>query len=199
MKIVLASSNLGKLNEIQQVLAPLNLTLIPQSEFIQEEVEETGLSFIENAIIKARHAAKMSGLPALADDSGLAVDALNGAPGIYSSRYSGLDANDAKNNEKLLRELEKIPDSPRTAQFHCALVYMRHAQDPSPLIAQGVWEGEILPQARGSNGFGYDPLFFCPKLKLTSAELLPETKNKVSHRAKALTLLVKQLQNAANV
>ena len=199
MKIVLASSNLGKLKEIQQVLAPLNLTLIPQSEFVQEEVEETGLTFIENAIIKARHAAKMSGLPALADDSGLAVDALNGAPGIYSSRYSGLEANDTKNNEKLLRELEKVPGAPRTAQFHCALAYMHHAQDPSPLIAQGVWKGEILQQPRGANGFGYDPLFFCPKLKLTSAELLPETKNKVSHRAKALALLVTQLQNAANV
>lgn len=199
MKIVLASANKGKLNEIQQVLSPLKLELIPQSAFAIEDADETGMTFVENAIIKARHAASISGLPALADDSGLAVDALYGAPGIYSSRYAGPDANDASNNEKLLRELAKLSDKPRTARFHCALVYMRHAEDPSPLIALGQWEGEILTQARGNNGFGYDPLFYCPELKLTSAELTPEIKNQVSHRAKALAQLVALFNDATPV
>ena len=199
MKIVLASSNQGKLREIQQVLEPLQLELIPQSEFTIEDAEETGLTFVENALIKARHAAKISGLPALADDSGLEVDALNGAPGIYSSRYAGANASDDENNQKLLTELSNLPAAPRSARFRCVLVYMRHAEDPSPLIAQGAWEGEILGQASGDNGFGYDPLFFSPAHQSTSAELQPEIKNRSSHRARALEQLVSLLNDATDL
>lgn len=189
-KIVLASSNQGKLCEIQAVLSPLSIELIPQHQFNVEDAEETGLTYVENAIIKARNAASISGLPALADDSGLSVDALDGAPGIYSARYSGYDSTDAKNNQKLLEELKACGISNRVARFHCVLVLMRHACDPTPLIAHGTWTGEILKAARGENGFGYDPLFYSPELKATSAELSPEVKNRVSHRARALKKLL---------
>lgn len=196
-KIVLASSNQGKLREIQQLLAPLDFELVPQSEFISRDAEETGLCFVENAIIKARHAAQLSGLPALADDSGLEVDALNGEPGIYSSRYAGSEATDADNNRKLLASLSHLPDpEQRAARFHCVLVYLRHATDPTPLIAQGVWEGWILDTPRGHNGFGYDPLFFSPEHNAASAELSPNLKNKTSHRAKALQQLLSLLTDS---
>lgn len=194
-KIVLASSNQGKLREIQQLLAPLNFELLPQSDFISRDAEETGLTFVENAIIKARHASQLSGLPALADDSGLEVDALNGEPGIYSSRYAGTDASDADNNQKLLTTLSQVPEQERTARFHCVLVYLRHAADPTPLIAHGTWEGRILDAPRGDNGFGYDPLFFSPHHNAASAELSPEVKNKTSHRAKALQQLLSLLSS----
>ncbi len=195
MKIVLASSNKGKLKEIGQVLEPLAMTLLPQSKFVKEDAEETGLSFVENAIIKARHACLLSGLPALADDSGLEVDYLRGAPGIYSSRFAGPRATDADNNNKLLKALNGIPENERSARFHCLMVFMRHEADPTPLIAHGIWEGYILEQSRGQNGFGYDPLFFCPQQDCASAELTAEIKNKVSHRAQALKQLLRLLQN----
>lgn len=185
-KIVLASGNRGKLREFSQILESLDVTVIPQSEFQLEDADETGLSFVENAIIKARHAAAATGLPALADDSGLEVDALQGAPGIYSARYSGADATDAKNNAKLLTELAGLPEAQRTARFRCVLVFMRHANDPMPLICQGTWEGHILTAAQGDNGFGYDPLFWIDALGKTSAELPSDEKNRLSHRGQAV-------------
>lgn len=190
-KVILASSNQGKLREIQQVLAHLNMQLIPQSEFNVSDAEETGLSFVENAIIKARHAAAISGLPALADDSGLEVDALQGRPGIYSSRFAGDKATDNDNIQKLLADLEGVEPPNRSARFQCVLVYMQHAEDPSPLIAQGSWEGYILEQSRGQNGFGYDPVFYIPEQQRTAAELDASIKNQHSHRARALAQLVK--------
>ncbi len=196
MKIVLASANQGKLREINQVLEPLAMTPVPQSEYFDQEAEETGLTFIENAMIKARHACRLSGLPALADDSGLEVDFLDGAPGIYSSRFAGSNATDSDNNDKLLQLLNTVPKEQRTARFHCLIVYMRHESDPTPLIAHGTWEGFILEQPRGRNGFGYDPLFFCPQQGCSSAELDATIKNQVSHRASALGQLVKVLQHA---
>jgi len=189
-KIVLASSNQGKLREIQQVLAHLDMQLVPQSEFDVSDADETGLSFVENAIIKARHAAAISGLPALADDSGLEVDALQGRPGIYSSRFAGDKATDGDNIQKLLTELEGVESQHRSARFQCVLVFMRHAEDPSPVIAQGSWEGFILEEQRGHNGFGYDPVFYIPEHQRTSAELDAEIKNQHSHRARALEKLV---------
>jgi XTP/dITP diphosphohydrolase len=197
-EIVLASNNPGKVREIGQMLADLELQVLPQSAFNIEEVEETGLSFVENAIIKARHAAAESGLPAIADDSGLEVDALNGAPGIYSARYAGPGASDAQNLQKLLAGLENVPEAQRTARFQCLLVYMRHAQDPTPLICQGTWEGRITFEPRGDSGFGYDPVFFVPSHNCTSAELAPEVKNQLSHRGQALRLLVAALAHANN-
>lgn len=188
--IVLASGNAGKLRELSQVLAPLGVTLKPQSQFDVPHVEETGLSFVENAIIKARAAAQHSGLAAIADDSGLEVDYLNGAPGIHSARYSGAD--DEANNAKLLRELGDVRE--RSARFQCVLVYMRHALDPTPLICQASWEGSIALQPRGDNGFGYDPLFYVPDHQCSSAELDPALKNRISHRAKASANLFKALQ-----
>jgi len=193
-KIVLASSNQGKLREIQAVLAPFSIELITQNQFSVEDAEETGLTFVENAIIKARHAAQFTGLPALADDSGLCDDALDGAPGIYSARFSGEQATDASNNQKLLAELKASENKSRVAQFHCVLVLMRHAKDPTPLIAHGTWVGEILDVARGTNGFGYDPLFYCTALQAASAELSPTVKNRVSHRAQALVKLVEKMR-----
>jgi XTP/dITP diphosphohydrolase len=192
-QIVLASNNPGKVREIGQMLADLDLQVLPQSAFNIEEVEETGLSFVENAILKARHAAAKSGLPAIADDSGLEVDALNGAPGIYSARYAGAGATDTQNLQKLLADLEKVPQEQRTARFQCLLVYMRHAQDPTPRIYQGTWEGRIIFEPRGESGFGYDPVFFVPGHNCTSAELAPEVKNALSHRGQALRLLVADL------
>ncbi|WP_415895548.1 XTP/dITP diphosphatase [Neptuniibacter sp. PT34_22] len=193
-KIVLASGNKGKLKEFNQVLTDLGVKVVPQSEFNVSDADETGLSFVENAILKARHAAEVTGLPALADDSGLEVDALQGAPGIYSARFSGEGATDAKNNELLLEKLEGIPSGQRSARFRCVLVFMRHANDPTPLICQGSWEGTILERASGSNGFGYDPLFWIPELEKASAELAPEQKNKLSHRGQAVQLLKQSIE-----
>jgi XTP/dITP diphosphohydrolase len=190
--VVLASGNAGKLRELGQVLAPLGVTLIPQEQFAVPEVEENGLSFVENAIIKARAATRHSGLPAIADDSGLEVDYLNGAPGIYSARYSG--AGDAANNARLLVELGDAPEAERSARFQCVLVYMRHALDPTPLVCQASWEGFILSDPRGDHGFGYDPLFFVPEHNCSSAELTTELKNRISHRARASALLFDALR-----
>lgn len=189
---VLASGNAAKLRELGAVLAPLGFALRPQSEFAVPEVEETGLSFVENAIIKARAAARYSGLPAIADDSGLEVDFLHGAPGIYSARYSG--GGDAANNARLLRELGELPEEQRSARFQCVLVYMRHAADPAPLVCQASWEGTILSAPRGEHGFGYDPLFYVPDQQCSSAELPPEIKNRISHRARASALLFNALR-----
>lgn len=196
-KILLASNNPGKVHEIQAMLANDDIEIVPQSAFRIPNIEEIGLTFIENAILKARHTSQFSGLPAMADDSGLEVDALNGAPGVFSARYSGADANDAANNAKLLRELEEVPDAERTARFRCVMVFLRHARDPSPLIGQGVWEGVILRESRGTAGFGYDPLFFVPEQKRTAAELSADEKNRLSHRGKALRELVEQLRASA--
>jgi len=192
-KFVLASNNKGKLREFNDMFAQMSIRVVPQSEFNIEEVEETGLSFVENAILKARNASLHSGLPAIADDSGIEVDALQGEPGIYSARYAGLGANDADNLNKLLHELDGVPTEERTARFQCLLVYMRHAKDPTPLICQGTWEGVILDAPQGENGFGYDPVFYVPEQDCSSAQLSPEVKNSLSHRGKALQLLASQL------
>jgi XTP/dITP diphosphohydrolase len=190
--VVLASGNAGKLRELAGILAPLGLELKSQAEFNVAEVAETGLSFVENAIIKARAACEFSGHPAIADDSGLEVDYLNGEPGIHSARYSG--AGDAANNAKLLAALAGLPPQQRGARFQCALVYMRHALDPMPLVCQASWEGRILDAPRGENGFGYDPLFYVPEYRCSSAELAPELKNRISHRARASALLLEALR-----
>jgi XTP/dITP diphosphohydrolase len=190
--VVLASGNAGKLRELDKVLAPLDVSLQPQAQFNVPDAEETGLSFVENAIIKARAAALHTGLPAIADDSGIEVDYLNGGPGIYSARYSG--AGDEANNVLLLQELGEIPEEQRSARFQCVLVYMRHALDPVPLICQGSWEGFILSEPRGENGFGYDPLFYLPDYQCSSAQLAPGIKNRISHRAKASRLLFDALR-----
>jgi XTP/dITP diphosphohydrolase len=194
--IILASSNPGKLREINQLLAGLDMIVRPQGEFNVIDAEETGLSFVENAILKARNAARHTGLPAIADDSGLEVDALAGAPGIYSARYAGEGATDLENLEKLLDALVDVPEENRSARFQCLMVYMRHADDPTPLICQGSWEGRILTAARGSNGFGYDPVFFVPTHNCASAELPAQTKNSLSHRGQALRQLVAALGHA---
>jgi len=185
-KIVLASNNKGKVREFNELLADLDWEVIPQAELGVEEIEETGLTFVENAILKARNAAAVTGLPAIADDSGIEVDALKGAPGIYSARFAGVDASDEKNLQKLLVDLKDIPDEQRTARFQCLLVFMRHNLDPTPLISQGTWEGRILQTPQGENGFGYDPVFYVPEKKCSSAELSAEVKNKLSHRGQAL-------------
>ncbi|NRQ41285.1 RdgB/HAM1 family non-canonical purine NTP pyrophosphatase [Rheinheimera sp. YQF-2] len=192
-KIVLATGNKGKVAELSQMLAPLQYQIVPQSELAVSDADETGLTFIENAIIKARHAALATGLPAIADDSGLAVDALGGAPGIYSARYAGEAASDADNIKKLLQALQNVPKAQRSAQFHCVLVYLRHAEDPTPLVCHGVWHGEISLTATGSAGFGYDPVFYIAAEGCTSAELSRERKAQLSHRGKALAQLVSQL------
>lgn len=185
-QVVLASGNAGKLKEFQHMLAGLGFEVLPMSDFTSDSPEETGLSFVENAIIKARFASHHSGLPALADDSGLEVDALRGQPGIYSARFAGADATDADNNQKLLNCLEGLTTEERTARFQCALVFMEHAEDPTPLITQGSWEGHILHAQAGAGGFGYDPLFYVPEKNCSSAELTKEQKNALSHRGKAL-------------
>lgn len=190
-ELVLASHNAGKLRELQAMLGE-HIRVRSISEFSDHAPEETGLSFIENALIKARHAAQVSGLPALADDSGLAVDALGGAPGIYSARYAG-DGGDAANNAKLLEALRDTPDAERGAQFICALALVQHASDPVPLVCVGQWRGRILHEVRGSNGFGYDPLFWLEQQQCASAELSPEQKNQLSHRARAMAQLKQQL------
>ncbi|BBN80476.1 non-canonical purine NTP pyrophosphatase [Pseudoalteromonas sp. A25] len=191
-QIVLATGNQGKVKELASMLSELNIEVLPQSQFNVPDVAETGTTFVENAIIKARHAAKVSGLPAIADDSGLEVDALDGAPGVYSARYAGDDATDQSNIDKLLNDLEG--QTQRTARFWCVLVYMRHADDPTPLICQASWDGEITTQQQGREGFGYDPIFFVPQLNCTSAELSKDEKNAISHRGQALKILAKQLQ-----
>ncbi len=195
-KVVLASGNRGKLREINQIIKDLGMQALPQSDFAVSDAEETGLSFVENAILKARHAARATGLPAIADDSGLEVDALNGAPGIYSARFAGPGATDADNVQKLLASLQDVADSERTARFQCLMVFMRHAEDPTPLICQGTWEGRILRQPRGENGFGYDPVFFVPGEQCAAAELAPEVKNRLSHRGQALARLLAALKQA---
>lgn len=196
-KIVLASSNTGKLREFQQLLANCGFEIAPQSDFFSESVEETGLTFIENAILKARYACQRSGLPAIADDSGIEVDALHGRPGIYSARYAGEGATDADNNAKLLQELEGVPLEQRTARYHAVLVFMRHAQDPTPIVCQGVWEGAILFEPRGEGGFGYDPLFYVPSHHCAAAELEKAEKNQISHRGKAMRELLEKLSAVA--
>lgn len=184
-KIVLASGNAGKIKELTALLLPLHIEVIPQSQFNISDVEETGLTFIENAILKARHASQITGLPALADDSGLAVDALNGAPGIYSARYGGI--------EKLLRNMQNISDDQRQASFHCVLALLQTPDDPAPIVCQGRWHGSILRENRGTQGFGYDPVFYVPSESMTAAELAPEVKNKLSHRGQALRALIQIL------
>ena len=193
MDLVLASGNAGKLAELRQLLDGGRHRLRAQSEFDVEDVEETGLTFIENALLKARHAARKTGLPALADDSGLCVDALGGAPGLYSARYGGVHGDAARNIERLLHELEGVPDAARTARFHCALVVLRHAEDPQPIIAEGSWAGRILQAPRGAAGFGYDPVFLDPENACSAAELEPAIKNAISHRGRALALLRQRL------
>lgn len=193
-RIVIATGNRGKLAEIARVLAGLPFDFAVQSDFDVPEAAETGLTFVENAILKARHAARASGLPAIADDSGIEVDALAGAPGIYSARYAGPDSSDQANCDKLLQALAARPGCDRSARFQCVMVYMRHADDPTPLICQGTWEGLILDEARGENGFGYDPIFGVPTHGVSSAELEPETKNALSHRGQALRELVANLR-----
>jgi len=191
--IVLASNNLGKVREINQLLAPAGIVVRPQRDLGIDEAEETGLSFVENAILKARHAAQASGLAAVADDSGLEVDALDGAPGIYSARYAGASVGDQANCNKLLAALAGISEARRNARFQCVMVYMRHAGDPTPLICQGTWEGRILSAPRGDKGFGYDPVFYVPQCDCSAAELEAGTKNALSHRGQALSQLVQQL------
>ena len=186
-KIVLASSNPGKIKEIQAILA--GHPIVPQSLFNVPDVAETGTTFIENAIIKARNASYHSGLPAIADDSGLVVDALDGAPGVISARYAGIKATDQENVQKLLKEMRIISESDRGARFICVMVFLSHANDPAPCIAQGVWEGQILTQATGDKGFGYDPVFWVSDYQCSSAQLTPEVKNSLSHRGKALQQL----------
>jgi XTP/dITP diphosphohydrolase len=192
--IVLASNNAGKVREINELLESEQIRVIPQGRLGVVEAQETGLTFVENAILKARNAAAESGLPAIADDSGIEVDALSGAPGIYSARYARPGASDADNLRKLLEVLAETPPDERTARFQCLMVYMRHAEDPTPAICQGTWEGRILEAPRGENGFGYDPVFFVPGEGCSAAELDPATKNRLSHRGQALSKLVSHLR-----
>lgn len=185
-KIVLATGNAGKVREFGQLLAAFDAEVIPQTQLNVSSVPETGLTFVENALIKARHAAEVTGLPALADDSGIEVDALSGAPGIYSARFAGEDAHDAENNQLLLEKLQHVPEAERTARYHCVIVYLRHALDPTPLICHGIWEGKVLNAPQGDKGFGYDPLFLIPEQQCSAAELSSELKNQLSHRGQAM-------------
>ncbi|USD65610.1 XTP/dITP diphosphatase [Vibrio sp. SCSIO 43136] len=193
-KLVLATGNQGKVKEMANLLADFGFEVLAQSDFNVSSVAETGTTFIENAIIKARHAAQETGLAAIADDSGLEVDFLKGAPGIYSARYAGEDASDQENLEKLLEAMKGVPAEQRSARFHCVLVLMRHADDPTPIVCHGKWEGRILEEAQGSNGFGYDPIFYVPEHNCASAELEPATKKQLSHRGKALKQLFTALK-----
>lgn len=193
--VVLASGNRGKLAEFQALLQGVGFDVVPQTALQVPDIEETGLSFVENAILKARNAARHTSLPALADDSGIEVDALHGAPGIYSARFAGVGADDEKNNRKLLDLLRDVPEAQRTARYRCVLVFMRHADDPSPLICDGAWEGRILDAPRGTGGFGYDPLFFVPGQNVAAAELPAALKNRISHRGQALAQLLAALRN----
>ena len=194
-RIVLASNNKKKVAELNDMLLGLNFKVMPQSDFLVESVPETGSTFVENAIIKARHAARITGLPALADDSGLEVDALHGAPGVYSARFAGDDASDEDNLNKLLDELNGIPPIMRSARYWCVLAFMRHADDPTPILCQASWEGQIITEPKGENGFGYDPIFFVPDTGCTAAQLPPLIKNQSSHRAKALKEMIEKLQD----
>ncbi|MFC3716689.1 RdgB/HAM1 family non-canonical purine NTP pyrophosphatase [Luteimonas soli] len=193
MKLVIASGNAGKLAEFRQLLCDAGIDSVAQGELGVEDVEETGLSFVENALLKARHAARETGLPALADDSGLCVDALGGAPGLYSARYAGTHGDARANIDKLLDALREVPDERRSAHFHAAIVLLRHAEDPQPLIAEGSWHGRILHAPRGDGGFGYDPVFLDPGRGRTAAELEPALKNRISHRGLALAALRERL------
>ncbi|MDQ3259477.1 MAG: RdgB/HAM1 family non-canonical purine NTP pyrophosphatase [Pseudomonadota bacterium] len=190
-RVVMASRNPGKLREIEVILAPLGIEIVSQQELGIPDADEPHFTFLENALAKARHASAMGGLPALADDSGICVDALQGAPGVHSARYAGEPKSDARNNEKLVRELTNQAN--RQAHYYCIMALTRHANDPEPIIAEGAWRGEIILAPRGTNGFGYDPYFFLPKLGKTSAELDPDHKNRISHRALALRQLIQKL------
>jgi len=192
-KIILASNNSGKIREFNTMLTGI-YQVVSMRDMQVEEVPETGLTFVENALIKARNASAQSGLPALADDSGIVVDALNGAPGIYSARFAGDHGDDEANTQKLLEDMAQVPDAQRTARFWCAIVYVEHANDPTPIIIQRGWEGEIMREKVGENGFGYDPIFYVPTHQQASAELSPEQKNTISHRGKALQALLKELK-----
>ena len=196
MDIVLASANPGKIRELKAIMEGLAVRVHPQSEFEIPPVDETGTTFVENAIIKARHAAKHARLPAIADDSGLSVDALNGAPGVYSARYAGPGASDEANLKKLLTDVESVPAAERSCRFMCVIAYLKSADDPLPVIATGVWEGFLLRSPRGRNGFGYDPIFYVPDRDCASAELDPTTKNRISHRAQALNALLASFRPA---
>jgi XTP/dITP diphosphohydrolase len=190
MQIVLASGNKGKIKEILALVKPYGITITPQSEFGINDAEESGLSFVENAIIKARHAASQAQMPALADDSGLVVPILKGRPGIHSARYAGATAQSTQNIQKLLAELKLVPEADRTAFFYCVMIFMHHEHDPCPLIGEGIWHGRILLQPQGTQGFGYDPIFYDMTQSATAAELAPEIKNQLSHRGQALRKLV---------
>ncbi len=196
MDVVLASSNAGKIKELQDMLADLGVVIVPQQTLSIPDVDETGLCFVENAILKARNAAVLSGKPAIADDSGLEVDLLDGRPGIYSARYAGEEATDSTNNQKLLEELGDSPLEKRSARYQCVIVYMRHANDPTPIICQGSWEGHIAFEPRGTEGFGYDPLFYLKDLDCHAAEINKIEKNRISHRGKATAQLVEQLRQS---
>ena len=198
-KIVFASGNAGKLREIAQLLDGLDIDVLPQSEFDVPEIEETGLTFLENSILKARNAAQHTGLPSIADDSGIAVDVLQGHPGIYSARFAGLGASDEDNLLKLIDMIKPFPEEQRSARFICSMVYLRHKDDPVPVIAQGVWEGQLVTEPKGENGFGYDPVFYVESQQCTSAELPPEVKNKLSHRGQALMQLLDKLNDVYSV
>ncbi|NLQ17262.1 RdgB/HAM1 family non-canonical purine NTP pyrophosphatase [Marinomonas sp. M1K-6] len=193
--IVLASNNAGKIKEFNALLGDMGIDVKPQSEFNVEEADETGLSFIENAILKARNACAHTGLPALADDSGIEVDYLNGAPGIYSARFAGEHGNNDANNKLLLEKLDGVPELERTARFHCVLAYMRHKDDPTPQVFHGVWEGRILTSAEGQEGFGYDPIFYVPECACSAASLPKEVKNQISHRGNAMKQLFAAFQS----
>ncbi|ORU89426.1 MAG: non-canonical purine NTP pyrophosphatase [Cycloclasticus sp. symbiont of Poecilosclerida sp. M] len=192
-RLVLASGNKGKIAEIQAILGQQAIEVVSQSHLNVPEVAETGTTFIENAIIKARHASAISGLPSIADDSGLEVDSINGQPGVYSARYAGLPSNDENNTDKLLQALADTPKDQRGARFHCVMVFMAHENDPSPIVGHGVWEGSIAFEKSGHNGFGYDPVFTVPEKNCTSAQLESAVKNSISHRAQALTKLMPQI------
>jgi len=192
-KLVLASANPGKIKELQELLADQDITIVPQGELSIPDIEETGLTFVENAILKARNAAALSGLPAIADDSGLEVDYLLGAPGIYSARYAGSDSNDTTNREKLLAALLDVPAKNRNARYQTVIVYLRHAEDPTPIICQGTWEGRIAFEHRGSEGFGYDPIFYVPETDCHAAELDKATKHSLSHRGKAIAQFLQHM------
>ena len=191
-RLVLASNNGGKLKEFGEMLAPIGFEVHAQREFNVPEAEEPHITFVENALAKARHASRLTGLPALADDSGVCANALGGAPGVYSARYAGEPKSDARNNEKLIADLE--PHADKSAYYYCVLVFVRHADDPQPVIAEGRWDGEIIGHARGQGGFGYDPYFLVPSLGKTVAELTAEEKNRLSHRGQALRALVEKLR-----
>jgi XTP/dITP diphosphohydrolase len=192
-RTVLASGNPGKLAELQVMLRGLGMEIVAQSHFSVPDAEETGLTFVENALIKARHCARHTGLPAIADDSGLVVDALHGAPGIYSARYAGTAAGDAQNVQKLLTDLKEVPQPRRTARFHCVLIYLRDALDPMPVIGEGTWEGRVLEAPAGDGGFGYDPVFYVPDHGCSAAQLAAAVKHRISHRGQALARLAARL------